>query len=656
MPRDIPVGNGRLLVTFDERYQIRDIYFPHVGRENHTEGHACRFGVWVDNLFAWVGGSAWQRDLLYEKDTLVTNVRLTCTELALEIIAHDAVDFYENIFVRHLRVRNLSDKPREVRLFFHQDFYISESEIGDTAYFDPDLKALIHYKGARYFLVATDSPEGVETFATGRKAFHNAEGTWRDAEDGVLSDSAIMEGSVDSTIGRRLRIDANAETETFYWIAFGTSHAEVAALNHLVNERTPRALLERTGNYWRAWVDKNDTDFADLPSDIVTAYKRSLLIIRTQTDSNGAILAANDSDVTARATDHYSYVWQRDGALVAYALDAARYSSMTRAFFDFCRRTIEPEGYFLQKYNPDGTPASSWHARWDARKRERLAPIQEDETALVIWALWHHYDEFRDIEFVGSLYRPLIIRAADFIADFRDAKTLLPLASWNLWEDRRGVHTFTVAACIGALDAAAKFAKLFGDAEHARRYAQAANEMRAAMREHLYSREQKRFARSLMTHDNGCQSYLDLTVDASLFGVFYFGALEVDDEMVVGTMNAVEEKLWIKTDVGGVSRYENDGYMSVSSDTQRIPGNPWFICTLWLAEYYIARAQNERELTRAKDLLHWATARALASGSFAEQIHPLSGAPLSVSPLTWSHATFVAAVTSYLKRKKNLKA
>ena len=45
--RDIPVGNGSLLVTFDEKYQIRDVYFPHVGQENHTEGFPFRFGSWV---------------------------------------------------------------------------------------------------------------------------------------------------------------------------------------------------------------------------------------------------------------------------------------------------------------------------------------------------------------------------------------------------------------------------------------------------------------------------------------------------------------------------------------------------------------------------------------------------------------------------------
>jgi len=28
MPRDVPVGNGSLLITFDRLYQLRDIYFP----------------------------------------------------------------------------------------------------------------------------------------------------------------------------------------------------------------------------------------------------------------------------------------------------------------------------------------------------------------------------------------------------------------------------------------------------------------------------------------------------------------------------------------------------------------------------------------------------------------------------------------------------
>ena len=63
--RDIPVGNGSLLVTFDDKYRIRDIYFPHVGQENHTEGYPSRFGVWVDGEFSWISDENWTRELRY---------------------------------------------------------------------------------------------------------------------------------------------------------------------------------------------------------------------------------------------------------------------------------------------------------------------------------------------------------------------------------------------------------------------------------------------------------------------------------------------------------------------------------------------------------------------------------------------------------------
>ena len=654
MPRDIPVGNGTLLVTFDELYRIRDIYFPYVGKENHSEGHPFRFGVWVDGAFSWVEDAGWSRELCYKPETLVTEVRLSNDTLGLEITSYDAVDFHENIFLRRIVVRDTSGAQREVRLFFHHDFYISESEVGNTAYFDPETKALIHYKGRRYFLISTDAAAGVETFATGRKGFHGHEGTWRDAEDGLLSDHAITEGSVDSTIGRTLRLEADSDAEAFYWMAVGKTRDEVARLNALVRERHPRALLRRTEDYWRAWVNKNEIDFGDLPSEVVRLFKRSLLVVRTQIDSGGAIIAANDSDVTARATDHYSYLWPRDGALVADALDMAGYSSLTRPFFDLCGRIITDEGYFLQKYNPDGSLASSWHAWWNPRTQERLTPIQEDETALVLWALWNHYDEFRDIEFIRPLYHSLITRAADFLARFRDSQTGLPLPSWNLWEDRFGVHAFTCATVVGALRAAAKFASLFGETELAARYRLTATEVRDAMRAHLYRDELGRFVRMIMPREDGSYE-VDATVDASLFGVFYFGAFAPDDEAVRATMRAVEECLWVETAVGGVARYEGDGYMRVVEDApQKVPGNPWFICTLWLADYSIATAQTVDDLQRAAEILESVAGHALASGVLAEQLDPLTGTPLSVSPLTWSHSTLIATVMQYLRKLSSL--
>src|SRR5688500_1122707 len=153
--RDIPVGNGRLLVNFDEKYQIRDIYFPHVGQENHTEGFPFRFGVWVDGEFSWIDSDAWTRKLSYLPETLVTDVTLVSETLGLEIRCNDTVASHDNVFLRRIRIVNLTASEREVRVFLHHDFRIYENKIGDTAFFDPETASIIHYKKHRYFLINT---------------------------------------------------------------------------------------------------------------------------------------------------------------------------------------------------------------------------------------------------------------------------------------------------------------------------------------------------------------------------------------------------------------------------------------------------------------------------------------------------------------------
>src|SRR5256885_13271105 len=157
MPRDIPVGNGRLLVTFDRHYQIRDLYFPHVGQENHAGGGPCRFGVYADvpgrnrSMLCWSSDEqAWQVRQRYLRDTLTTSVTLDSRDLKLVLNCNDTVDFHRNILVRKIKVRNSAAHERVVQLVHHQDFNMFGTKMGDTAYFDPELRALVHYRGKRY--------------------------------------------------------------------------------------------------------------------------------------------------------------------------------------------------------------------------------------------------------------------------------------------------------------------------------------------------------------------------------------------------------------------------------------------------------------------------------------------------------------------------
>lgn len=643
-----------MLVAFDREYRIRDLFFPHVGLENHAIGHAFEFGIWVDGQWGAMGPE-WQKALRYIFDTLVTEVEAKHERLRVELICHDAVDFHENVYLKKIIVKNPLDRAREVRLFFSQDFHLSGTEVGDTAYYDPRLQALIHYKGKRYFLVnCCDATKcGVEHFACGLKETQGLEGTWKDAEDGVLSGNAIAHGSVDSTVGISLSLPANGEAVAYYWIAAGTTCHEVAILNRVVLDKTPEKLLRRTADYWKLWVNKESgLGWASLPTKMFRLLKQSLLILRTQIDNDGAIIAANDTDTYQYARDTYSYLWPRDGAFVASALISAGYSEISRRFFNFCARIIEPEGYFLHKFGPDGSVGSSWHPWW--REGHPELPIQEDETALVVWALWRHFERFHDVEFIKPLYRDLIIRAAEFLVQFRNENTKLPEPSYDLWEERRGVYTFTVAAVIAGLRAAANFAEAFGEADLVAKYRATADDMTQGLRQHLFHRDLNRFGRGATLKPSSSYE-LDTTIDASLVALWYFEVFPPENPLVESTMQAVLDRLWVDTPIGGLARYENDYYHRVEhTDVQSVSGNPWFICTLWWAQYLIACAEEASDLQEPLKLLEWVSDHALPSGVLAEQVNPYTGEPLSVSPLTWSHAEYVMTAHKWLEKHRAL--
>ena len=654
MPRDLPLSNGTLLVAFDLEYRIRDVYFPHVGMENHAVGHAFRVGVWAGGRFAWLDAD-WNPQLRYADPTMAADVTATHEGLGVALHFTDAVDFYENVLVRRVRVTNLQAAAREIRVFFHHDFHLKETDIGDTALFSPEVGALLHYKDDRYFLMncAVGGIVGVPRYACGQKEVGGAEGTWRDAEDGVLSGNPIAQGSVDSVAGVSLTVGGGETGEFFYWMAAGRDFREVKTIDAVVRDKSPAELLQRTQRYWRLWVGGEERVFGDLPADVVERYHQSLILIRSQVDAGGAVLAANDSDIVRFNRDTYSYAWPRDGALTSVALLRSGHPVAAERFLEFCARVISPEGYVRHKYNPDGTLASSWHG-W-VRDGKPVLPIQEDETALVVWALGTYFDLYRRVETIAPFYRMLVTRPADFMLGFVDEQTGLPQPSYDLWEERWGVHLFTVAAVIAGLRAAAGLTEAFGEAARAARCRAGADRMLQAMRKLLWSERDGRFLRMVTPGARGYEG--DATIDSAVFGVVELGVLPPDDPQVEATMQQVEDRLRVQTDVGGLARYENDPYQQVEKQNlQAVPGNPWFISTLWLARYHVMRALSPADLSRGLDLIAWAARHARPSGVMAEQLHPHTGEPLSVSPLTWSHAAYVMAVEEYLERVRRLTA
>ncbi|PKM45445.1 MAG: glycoside hydrolase family 15 [Firmicutes bacterium HGW-Firmicutes-8] len=652
MPRPLVIGNGAMLVNFDPGANMRDLYYPFVGQWNHIQGNKNSLGVWVEDKFTWCDESSWERFLRYLKETLVTCVQLTNKELGLSLQINDCVHYHDNIYIKKVEVKNLTDRHREVRLFFTHDFSIDESEVGDTALYEPELGVVYHYKKGKYFMInGFSGTGGIYQYATGTKRFRGAEGTWRDAEDGHLQGNPIAQGSVDSTISFRLDLPPNEKDIVYYWISIGKNFQEARRLNEYVVQRFPETIIQSVEAYWRQWVNKINYDGINLPEDVMGLYKRSLLIIRTQFDKRGAVTAANDSDIMQYNRDHYSYCWPRDGAMVSYALIRAGYPEMTKPFFHFCENALTSGGFLLHKYNPDGSVGSSWHP-WIREGKPQL-PIQEDETALVLFALWEFYEQTKDIEFVLLLYRSLIRPAGNFMVKFMYENLNLPYESYDLWEERRGVFTFTASAVYGGLKAAANFAELFADYLRASVYKETAEKVKKGILTHLYDESLNRFIRGVYVKEDGSLTK-DLTMESSVYGVSQFGVLPPDDKRVESTINAIDSGLWVKTDIGGIARYTNDYYFAKSSDIANVPGNPWFICTLWVAEWHISKAKSVEELVKPVQLLQWVTKHAMPSGILSEQIHPYTGEPLSVAPLTWSHSAYVLTVRLLIEKMKEL--
>ncbi len=650
MSKHACLGNGNLLIGLDRFGQIKDLYYHYPGLENHIhENQVHKIGVWVDGRNYWVDSEEFDVEVLMDPESMRANITWKSKTLGLELFSKDCVYNERNIFIRHFEIENLFDHKRDIKIFFNQQFNISQMHTGNTAYYDPDDNVVIHYKGRRVFLFNSISEDGgINDYAVGLLGIEGKDGTYKDAEDGILSKNGIEHGQVDSTFSIAFELPKNKKKSFTYFMCVGKSVESAKEMNAYVLERTPDDIAKTSYDYWKAWVNNQNFSFYSLSPQIVNLFKKSLYIIRTHTAKNGAIIASSDSDMLQFGRDTYAYVWPRDGAISALALAKAGDFNASKRFFDFCEGTISSEGYFMHKYRPDKALGSSWHA-WIEDGKRRL-PIQEDGTALIIYSLWNYFKLSKDLEFLESVYNPLVKNAAEFMCSYIDEKTHLPKPSFDIWEMKYGISTFTSACVYGALDTASRLARLLGKETSAKKYEKTAAGIKEAIVKLLWDEEMSYFVKHL-ENESG-KDIFDKTIDASsFFGVYRNGVLPPDDEKLGKAYKTLMEKLYLKSGAGGIARFEGDQYHHPGGN---VPGNPWIITTLWGTQYRIDLIKSEQELPEIVKDLTWVTQKALPSGILPEQVNAYDSSPLSAAPLIWSHAEYVLTVIKYLEKLEEL--
>lgn len=646
MARPIVLSNGELHVGLNKFGMVHDFYYPYVGFENHSAGAGLRhkIGVYIDGKITWTDDGTWTFDFTYPHNALVGHTVAKNETFGIILEFDDTIDAEMSVLIRNIHVINHSEHARTVKVYLHQAFAIGDSRSNtDTAQYLPDSDAILHYRGRRAFVIsgATDE-KAFDQFTIGLFGDEEHDGSYKDAEDGELMGNVVEHGRVDSILGFTLAIEPRSSARVHYWIAAGMSTREALYIHKQIQEQGVDKRIHKTAEWWHEWLTPAIDAAKRLPKEYQDRFIESVMIIKSQIDKRGAVIASTDSTLLNYSKDGYAYSWPRDGANVIWPLIRLGYYQEAYRFFEFCQRVLHPGGYLMHKYRADGALGSSWHPY--VHGDTVAAPIQEDETALVVFVFVQFYNQSKDSTLIKDFYHSMIKPMANFMTDFIDETTGLPKPSYDLWEERYMINTHTVSVTYAGLLAASELATITGDEENAVKWRSAADDIKQAAHRHLYNEERKVFYRGLSVHD-GVITY-DETIDtAAVYSAFMFGLFSVDSVELSSSLETTARVFQTSKERPGLPRYENDEYRRSNAE---VNGNWWFITTLWQAQYDI----DQGNIENARATIDWINAHMLSTGMMGEQIDPLTEESIAPAPLTWSHAEYVGTLIDLIGRER----
>ncbi|MGI0140516.1 MAG: glycoside hydrolase family 15 protein [Thermoplasmata archaeon] len=604
-------GNGRVLLTTNEDGEWSSLFYPYPGQFQHLR--EARLGIYdvPARRFHWLRqGSGLQVTLGGPREAARTPASHWVGD-GLSIRIQDFVHPNHDLIIREIHVA--ADPPRPLRLFSYLSLEIAESRYQDTAFVEVDGSALTHYKRGYYFEMFSDPI--FSKAVCGEHTLKGLQGTYVDAEDGRLEGRQIAHGAADSVAEWDISPGGREETTVRLFLAVGQSLAAVHELRSYVVRGGPVRFRRESERFWGTWAKRRlPHPPAGLSPRVAEVYEASVLVLRHATAKNGSIIASPDTRSLVIGGDAYNFCWWRDGGYVAKAMDEAGLYESADRFLKFASSCQNPDGSFFHRHCPDGALGSTWHP----------PPfLQIDQTATVVSAAWHHFKRGGDPDLLVDLW-PMVKGAANFLRDFRDPATGLPAPSFDLWEEVKGIHTYSTAAVQHALERAARIAEEIGKSPT--EWRRASQEICESALLHLWDTEAGRFVRTLEPRDD--------RIDASSLLALKLGLLPWSDPRARAVVDAVEERLRVP-EMGGLARYENDVYYGEE--------NPWIICTLWLAEARLRLGEKDR----CRELIEWVAGHASPTGLLPEQIDRKTGGPASATPLTWSHSTFVDVIHKY---------
>jgi len=317
----------------------------------------------------------------------------------------------------------------------------------------------------------------------------------------------------------------------------------------------------------------------------------------------------------------YQFCWFRDSSYIAHAMLLYGENASATAFNTWAALTILQYEAGARRAMADFSAGKAPNPHEILRARytydggkgpDEWPEFQLDGLGTWLWALKAYAD-------AGNKLSADVQRAANFVADY--LTVFWPSPCHDLWEESGDrVHTYTLAAIYGGLQAAADLLKrpeLCTTAEAIKAYA----------------------LKNMVSNGRFIKSIGNPIVDASLLGLSTpYRLVEPDDPLMAATIKQIEAGIYAAG--FGVHRYRGDVYYG---------GGAWLLLEAWLG-WYDCEVDNT---TRTQTILADIERHATESGDLPEQVVPPMLADVShydywvkvrgtiATPLLWSHAMYL---------------
>lgn len=631
---DAVIGNSRFLASLQRTGRMVRLWWPHVDMSQHVDTVRSGLRIASQEQTSWFDSEedGWKHTSGYVPSTNIVSVTAQSETYPIRVETAQFAVPEQDIIVFNYKFTNTSEELLDFSFLFYGSFQIGEHAFYHTCEYVED--SLSYYRHREYVMVS----------GTSECTAYQSCDAWENANHGALDGNDINMKSDGAMQWRFSQVAPGATVSMPLYITAGHTRGESAAAMRLAKSKTAEDWTSETAAYWHNYLQQaKPCPIED--SAIAALYERSLLAIKLMADeATGSIIAAPEFDELFTRCGGYAFCWGRDAAFITTALDQAGLTAMSTKFYLWTLTAQEEDGSWLQRHYHDGSVAPNWG-------------LQLDEGASILWGMFEHYKKLppHEAEAFAKTLWPSVYKGAQYLIGCIDEETGVPQPSMDIWEERKGEHTYSSSAVYAGVKAAAQFAHIMKEFIIADKWNAVADGISNAIVNNCWNEEKGIFYRGLrlkvtkevydaalargedveLIHDSkGYPAYrlrYDTNVDVSLLGVSQpFGVLPSSHPYMKSTAAVIEREL-TSPEVGGIKRYEDDHY---------IGGNPWILTTLWLAQYRIANGQ----IAEAKELLQWATEHQTNMGLLPEQVDRTTGETAWVVPLTWSHAMYVLTV------------